>query len=194
MVTSRWESEAMKYSNISLTKEQLKVVNAAEGFYRAIKKNLNLQRIYSLNEKGINWYVDYFPRSITSKSMTIAWILRAGDNQAELNKLFPDQYYRMREVREVVREPDKIKTKMPLIWREEPAERGFYPVLTVLSYLLMCETWECDGLINVKNKEKSKRIEAETTLYRIYINYTGDVFKPFHSISICPKEHVWETI
>lgn len=188
-IIQAWETEAQKYENTKLTEEQKQVVKAAKDFYNSIKKNLTLKDKYDISLRRIGAYSGaFFPHSVKENKVAIAWILKVGDNQKELEKLFPNQVNNAIYPREVIRKPYTVVEgeKIEEIY-------SFYPVLTVLSYLLQCENWECDGLISVKSQKpgvvsKVAQINATTTLYDICITYSGDVKQPYSSIRVTPRE------
>lgn len=190
-IMDKWEQEAQKYENISLSDEQKQIVKAAKEFYNSIKKSLTMKDKYDISARRVGPYSGaFFPHSLKENKVAVAWILKVGDNQEELRRLFPNQFNSAIYAREVIREPFTV------IDGEKIEEKcSFYPVLTILSYLLQCENWECDGVIDVKTSKPGVvsgvgQINARTALYDICITYTGDVRKPYSKIRVTPRSAV----
>lgn len=186
-VAMAWEQEANKYENINLDKTQLQVLAATRDFYNSIKKSLTMKNKYDISLRRTGSYTGaHFPHSLKDNKTAVAWLKKVGDNQGELERLFPNQKYDNIKPIEVKREP-VIKVDGEIF--EE--KMSYVPVLTTLAYLLQCEEWGCDEIISIKSSKpvirNMKQILAETTFYTIDIVYDGDFKKPYSYIKVSPK-------
>lgn len=183
-----WNSLAGGYNTQALSKEQTAVLTASRNFYESIKKSLTLKNKYDISMRRVGPYSgDFFPHTLKENKVAMAWILRMGDNQEELKKLFPNQFYDKLVPQEVIRRP--VYT---LEGKEYKEKASYQPVLTVLAYLLQCESWECDSLISVKSSKpgaisKMGSIRAETERYYIDIVYSGEIAEPYQKIKVKAK-------
>lgn len=180
MGRKHWNELTEKYNTFGLTKNQLKVVEAGKVFYDSLRNKLTKGGDQELAmARIINYDVYSFPYSMNNMNQVLAWIDVVGDNQLELENLFPFYFNRCMNKDYLFRTPNDTSNV---------EATDFKPVLTVLSYLIHCEEWTGNGLFSVRTKKPGRNtdgyIRANTALFNIEIKFDGTLETPYYYICI----------
>lgn len=204
-ISQRWDMEAERYRGLChrLNNTQKAVLTSARNYYTTLKENITYNGEIDISQvRGDGTYAgEYFPHSLKTNELALAWIMKVGDNNDMFKRFFPNQAMPgLAVLRPVHFEGKLYDYDRPGL--NEIKQAGlkeicvdYRMVLVVLRYLIMCEFEHYDLINSVETKRPGKimktgSINVDTKYYMIYIPFKGTTGHAFDYIDIKPKKAI----
>ena len=205
-IAQNWDMEARKYSSCvaKLSNVQKAVLACARNYYETIKANLtdNGKVDIAYARYSGNYSGEYFPHSLKTNELAMAWIMKVGSNPDMLKRLFPNQAMRhLSELRPVHFEGKLYDYNRPGLkeFKQSGTSKDtlvdYRMVLVVLRYILLCEHQNYDRIECIETNKhgvlkRIGKIEIQTKYYFIYIPFKGLQGRAFNYIDVIPKKAI----
>lgn len=195
MLIQAWEQEAQKYAVDvqKLNSRQRAILEAAKEYFDTLKKN------------GVSISKN-FPHEIDTYEMALAWVLKVGNNEDLLRRLFRSVvsvgHSKKVYIEHILYDPNvsifqgfvAVHDIYDQYKKDIPATDWFEPVLAVLYYSLVCENIYKDNVREIRSKEATKRrkgsININTLFFLITVHYKDKEGQSFDWISITPTSQL----
>lgn len=205
-ISQRWDMEAERCSALckSLNNTQRAILTCARNYYETIKAKATDNGAIDISQlrEGGTYAGEYFPHSLKTNELALAWIMNVGDNPDMLKRFFPNQampsYAQLKPVHFEGKLYDYNRPGLNEFKQSKTSKDtcvDYRMVLVVLKYLIQCEFEHWDQINSVETKKpgrlmKSGLIDVDTKYYMIYIPFKGTQGHAFDYIDIKPKQAI----